>query len=83
MYQEIQGCHRKYKPNTQVQYTNSETRYKEKIIKEQSPCAWFSEFPLRQRWPGVMRKAEHYDLAKIQSSQSLKIGIDLSIDKNP
>ena len=30
-----------------------------------------------------MRKAEHYDLAKIQSSQSLKIGIDLSIDKNP
>ena len=34
--------------NKQIHQTKSETRYKKKIKKEQSPCAWFSGFPLQQ-----------------------------------
>ena len=44
----MKGCCRKYKLNKQIHYTKSETRYKKKIKKEQSNCAWFSGFPLQQ-----------------------------------
>ena len=44
----MKGCRRKYKLHTQIHLTKSETRYKKKIKKEQSHCAWFSGFPLRQ-----------------------------------
>ena len=44
----MKGCRRKYKLHTQIHLTKSETRYKKKIKKEQSHCAWFSGFPLQQ-----------------------------------
>ena len=49
-YEEMKGCRRIYKLNTQMQKTKSETRYKKKIKKkEQSHCAWLiSGFPLQQ-----------------------------------
>ena len=45
----MKGYRRKYKLNTQIHLTKSETRYKKEIkFKEQSHCTWFSGFPLQQ-----------------------------------
>ena len=49
----------------------SETRYKKKVKKEQSHCAWFSGFPVQQIRPGVMKSAERYDLAKTKYRELL------------